>query len=392
MSTVYDLINKELRMRKGVLNLIPSWVARTLLPPGKRLKLHPDDLYAFGTDHGPLVERWIASVSRADNGDLTVEHEGLSYINIGFGKERMLLIEAMEHVGELLIGKETMKEKGGLTAFAKIYDFARPLPFHVHYMEKDAKSLGFEPKPEAYYFPPQLNQIDYDHPYTFFGLTPGVTPDDIKECLARWDTNGDNGICELSAAYRLRPGTGWNIPAGVLHAPGAYATYEPQRVSDTSMFMQSMVYGKYIERQLLTRFVPKDQQYDFDFMVDKIDWNANMDSNFKLNHYCEPVPTGDEEQMKATGYIEMLVCYGSDEFCAKELTVMPRQKITLKDSASYGGLVLEGYGAINGNQNSSPTVIRYGALTSDEIFVTHDAAINGVVIENLSETDNLVIL
>lgn len=393
MSSLYNTIKKELEVRKGVLNLIPAWVARTLLMPGKRLKLHPADLYAYGADHGPLVERWIASVSRADNGALTMENEGLSYVNIGFGSDRVLLEDVIKEAGALLLGEETMREKGGLTAFAKIYDFARPLPFHVHYMEKDAQALGLSPKPEAYYFPPQLNAVDYDHPYTFFGLVPGVTKQDLKRCLENWNTAwGDNGICELSSAYRLRPGTGWNIPAGILHAPGSYATYEPQRVSDTSMFMQSMVYGKYMERELLTKFVPEGKEYDFDFMIDKIDWKANTDPEFKLNHYCEPVPTDDTEKMRAAGYREMFVCYGSDEFCAKELTVYPGKSIVLTDSASYGGLVLEGFGTINGNQISSPTVIRYGQLTSDEFFVTHDAATEGVVIENLSQTDNLVIL
>ena len=32
----------------GLLRLAPSWVPRSFLQPGKRLKLHPADLYAFG--------------------------------------------------------------------------------------------------------------------------------------------------------------------------------------------------------------------------------------------------------------------------------------------------------------------------------------------------------
>ncbi|MEA4854102.1 MAG: hypothetical protein VB082_07485 [Christensenella sp.] len=391
MDSIRKSIQSELNIRNGILNLIPSWVARTLLLPGKRLKLHPSDLYAYGANHGPLVERWIASVSRADNGDLTVENEGLSFINMNFGKDRLLLEEAVRHAGDLLIGQKAMDEKGNLTAFAKIYDFARPLPFHVHYMEEDAKQFGVDPKPEAYYFPPQLNAIDYDHPYTFFGINPGVTREDFKRVLSDWE-HGDNGICELSAAYRVKPGTGWNIPAGILHAPGAMATYEPQRVSDTSMFMQSMVYGQYIDRELLTKFIPEGKEYDFDFMIDKIDWAANSDPNFKLNHYCEPIPAEDIETMHAKGYHESFVCYGSDEFCAKELTVFPGCEVTIQDSAAYGILAMEGYGEINGNELSTPSMIRVGQITSDEMFVTRDAAIQGVTIKNLSSTDRIVML
>jgi len=37
-------------------------------------------------------------------------------------------------------------------------------------------------------------------------------------------------------------------------------------------------------------------------------------------------------------------------------------------------------------------MIRFGEMTQDELFVTADAAHQGVAIENLSDTDPLVIL
>ena len=37
-------------------------------------------------------------------------------------------------------------------------------------------------------------------------------------------------------------------------------------------------------------------------------------------------------------------------------------------------------------------MIRFGQMTEDELFVTHDAAQAGVRIENTSDTDPLVIL
>ena len=40
----------------------------------------------------------------------------------------------------------------------------------------------------------------------------------------------------------------------------------------------------------------------------------------------------------------------------------------------------------------TPTLIRYGQMTSDELFVTADAAANGVVLTNRSTTENLVFL
>ena len=42
------LVEGGLEATRGLLRLAPCWVPRSFLQPGKRLKLHPDDLYAFG--------------------------------------------------------------------------------------------------------------------------------------------------------------------------------------------------------------------------------------------------------------------------------------------------------------------------------------------------------
>ncbi len=62
--------------------------------------------------------------------------------------------------------------------------------------QEQAAKLGREGKPESYYFPPQLNWTGNNFPYTFMGLEPGTTKDDIRRCLERWD-EGDNGILDL---------------------------------------------------------------------------------------------------------------------------------------------------------------------------------------------------
>jgi len=40
----------------------------------------------------------------------------------------------------------------------------------------------------------------------------------------------------------------------------------------------------------------------------------------------------------------------------------------------------------------TPSMIRYGQMTQDELFVSADAAKNGIAIRNRSETENLVFL
>ena len=52
----------------GLLRLEPSWVPRSFMIPGERLKLHPNDLYACGAQRGGINERWFSSTTNADNG------------------------------------------------------------------------------------------------------------------------------------------------------------------------------------------------------------------------------------------------------------------------------------------------------------------------------------
>lgn len=387
-----NLLLSEIQRRNGILQLIPCWVHRTLLPPGKRLKLDPRDLYHAGAEHGAVCERWLASTGMADNGALTLENEGLSFVALQDGESRITLKEAIEIAGDEILGADVMRDYGCLQAFAKFYDFQAPIPFHVHLMEAEAQKVGAHSKPEAYFFPPELNAIDYHSAYTFFGLLPGTTKESLEEALCNWEYIDENHITEFSMAYKLKLGTGWNIPAGILHAPGSFVTYEPQRVSDTSAFWESMVHDKYMEKELLTKFYPEAQKTDFRHIVDSIDWDANLDPEFKKNHYHEPIPVLPEAEMAEKGYHEDWIVYGSDQFSGKRLTVLPGCEVMIRDAAAYGLIMMQGFGTINGVNIETPAMIGYNDLTADEMYVCRSAAEKGVVIRNFSKTQPLVMM
>src|SRR6478609_6264633 len=96
----------------GILRLEPCWVPRSFMIPGRRLRLHPDDLYAFGGHRGGINERWFSSTTNADNGPGTPTDEGLSYVRTGKGR-RFLLKAAVELAGDALLGGDVMaREKG----------------------------------------------------------------------------------------------------------------------------------------------------------------------------------------------------------------------------------------------------------------------------------------
>lgn len=389
---VKSLINSEIAFSSGVLRLKPAWVTRTILLPGKRLKLDKRDMYPRGAQNGAVSERWMSSTGMVDNGPTTGENEGMSFVVVktASGFEEVLLKDAIDLVGERILGKEKMDKYGGLMSFAKFYDFQTPIPHHVHLMDKESKAVGATPKPEAYYFPVELNSIDYNGAFTYFGLEGGTTKETLKKHLDNWGKDGDNGILELSKAYRLKLGTGWNIPAGILHAPGALVTYEPQRVSDTSLFFQSMIHDKFFERELLVKFIPEDKKFDLDYLVNCLDWEANLDPEFKKNHYHEPIPVDDVEKMRNKGYEEDWIVYGSSEFSAKKLTVFPGREVVIKDADAYGFILMQGYGKIEEQMLETPAIIRYDQLTRDEYFVTVERAQGGARIRNLSDNSNLV--
>ena len=236
----------------GIVRLEPCWVPRSFMVPGRRLRLHPDDLYAYGAHRGGINERWFASTTKASNGPLTGEFEGLSFIRHANGSH-FLLRDAIEVAGDLMLGS-AMAREGGWNLLCKFFDNMGPIPHHMHQSDEFAALVGEKGKPEAYFFPAQYNQQENNFPHTFMGLEPGTTKDDIRRCLADWN-KGDNGILRHSRAFRLTPGDCWQINPGILHAPGSLVTYEPQVNSDVFAMFQSLVEGRTVGWELMTKDV-----------------------------------------------------------------------------------------------------------------------------------------
>jgi len=388
-----SLAANALEQGKGILRLAPNWVPRSFCVPGRRIKLHPDDYYVLGGVRGGIDERWLSSTTPAKNGPLTGENEGLSavVVNDGSKEEQILLKDVIDELKGEMIGDRLWDEHKSWPLYSKFFDNMGPLPHHIHHNDEKAALIGQKGKPEAYYFPPQLNNHGGDFPYTFFGISPGVSKDEIRQCLVNF-TKGDNKITSYSQAFRLDPGTGWDVPPGMLHAPGSMCTYEPQKASDVFAMYQSLVNEAIIPEELLWNGTPEDKKGDFDELMEVIDWELNINPNIRENHFMAPRPVKPLDEMKAQGYIENWVCYRSDAFSAKELTVLPGATVTIKDSGAYGMIMMQGHGKMGIWDVETPSLIRYGQLTFDEFFITEKAAMEGVKIVNASSTDPIVML
>jgi hypothetical protein len=373
-------IRNAIEAGDGILRLAPTWVPRSFLMPGRRIKLAPQDLYAYGAHRGGIDERWFASTTPAANENREID-EGYSYVVVN-GERSFLLKDAVNVEGQKLVGAAIWKKYQKWPVYSKFFDNMGPIPHHMHQSKNQAAKVGQEGKPESYYFPPQLNSVGNNFPYTFFGLEPGTTKEDLRKCLERWN-EGDNGILNFSKAYKLQPGTGWLVPPCVLHAPGSLVTYEPQWGSDVFAMYQSMVEGRAVPWHLLTKDMPKEKHHDIDFIVNQLDWDGNINPNFKDSHYLEPIAVADTE---SEGYVDRWVVYGKFDgeelFSAKELTINPGVKVTIKDRGAYGLITVQGTGKIGKHALQTPAMIRFGELTDDEVFVSHEAAVQGVTFEN----------
>ena len=383
-----SFIDSAIEAGEGVLRLTPTWVPRSFLMPGKRLKLAPGDYYAMGAHRGGIDERWFGSATEAAN-DNREPDEGLSYV-LHQGKQ-FTLRDAVAAHGAKIIGQRLWDKYQRWPVYSKFFDNLGPIPHHMHQNAEQAAKLGLEGKPESYYFPPQMNAIGNNFPHTYFGLEPGTTKEQVHRCLERWN-EGDNGILDLSKAYRLNPGTGWLVPPCILHAPGSLVTYEPQWGSDVFGMYQSMVEGRYVPWDLLVKDVPPEHHQDLDYLIDQLDWEGNTNPNFKDTHYLEPIPVADTA---SDGHVDRWIVYGKvageQLFTAKELTVDPGAKCVIKDPGAYCAITVQGRGRIGKLPLETPAMIRYGQLTEDEVFVTEQRATEGVEIENLG-SDPLVTL
>src|SRR6516165_1192481 len=93
---------------EGILRLAPTWVPRSFLMPGRRIKLAPQDIYAYGAHRGGIDERWFASTTPAANENREPD-EGLSYVVKG-QRRAFTLRDAIDVEGEKFVGPDLWKK------------------------------------------------------------------------------------------------------------------------------------------------------------------------------------------------------------------------------------------------------------------------------------------
>lgn len=384
MSKIREVFDKG----NGVLHLTPTWVPRSFNEPGRRLRLHPDDYFAFGMDRGGICERWLGSVTVALNGPKTGPTEGMSFV-LADAKtgEKILFADVVSELGADLIGSDLQEKYGTWPTFAKIYDYDKPLFHHLHLTEERANKIGRHGKPEAYYFPIQYNAYLGRFPLTYFGFDPSVTKEQVLDCIKNYG-NFDTRITELSRAYRIQLGTGWYTPAGVIHAPASVVTYEPQWNSDVNTIMENVTMGEVNGSNLLTDCQPQEEKGNAEALFAQIDWEESTRSDYKQKYFRAPKALPETQK----GLTEKWVAYANEWIAGKEVTVAPGADIVLYDQACYCAIVVQGHGRFGEFECESPGVLRFEDMSGDEFFVADSAAKKGIRIVNTSSYEPLVVL
>lgn len=382
------VIHETFEKGKGILRLIPTFVPRRFAQAGRRLRLHPDDYYALGTKRGSIKERWFSSVIPAMNGELAPPDEGMSYVAVTDDiKDKVLFKDFVDELGADIIGEELKKKYGTWPMYSKFFDYETPLFHHLHLDDLSAGRVGRIGKPEAYYFPAQLNNHPGLFPHTYFGFDPDVTKDEVRARLLDYEAR-DIRITELSRAYRIELGTGWYTPPGVIHAPGSYLTYEPQWNSDVNSVYENITSGEVYPYEFLVENCPEDKKRDVDYILSLLDWEKNVDPHYRKTFFRPPVLIGNSDGR----YSEKWISYANDYIGAKELTIMPGQTVTVTDKVAFGCIIIQGHGKFGVYDAESAIMLRFGQMSADEYFVSEEASKTGVTITNESRWEPMVIL
>ena len=301
--------------------------------------------------------------------------------------DKILFKNVVDEMGASLIGEELQRKYGSWPMYSKFFDYKLPLFHHLHLDDATASRVGRLGKPEAYYFPPQLNNYMGEFPVTYFGFDPDVTKEMVRQRLLDFE-NRDTRLTELSRAYRITLGTGWYTPAGVAHAPGSVLTYEPQWNSDVVSVFENVSTGEVFQRQMMVESIPDDQKENVDYVLSLLNWEINVDPHYMAKYFRIPIPcpTVDER------FSEKWITYGNPFFGAKELVINPGQTVKVKDPVAYGCIIVQGHGKFGIFDAEAAVMLRFGQLSADEYFISEKAAGEGVPITNHSKFEPMVIL
>lgn len=348
-SSFSSIIEKQ----QGILFARPAIVHReTYL--GNDIIMQNSNISLHGDSRGYVpVEWWIMSLTQAGN-EIVQDHEGMSRVLVK-GKE-VLLTELAEKYEQEVFGQykrgwplTKILDIGGKKVTPSFSEIAEvpPIPVHVHSGEIVEGKIQGPGKSEAYFFPP-LDITPYNKKLepqkTRLGVKNGVSKEQFERALEYFGKN--DTAYNLCQEYSINPYDGWTIPAGIIHAPGPWVTFEIQLPQDDFNLL-SWQLGQQLEgKELLEKkqeLQLRGLQNERDVMQQAVDWENSARDDFKEQFYR---PSKVIE--KGAWGRRMQIFF--DQFYGEAIEVSPGQDfVRAKENRPFAGIVWSGKGMINGN-------------------------------------------
>ena len=154
----------------------------------------------------------------------------------------------------------------------------------------------------------------------------------------------------------------------------------------TCTLFENIVSGEVYPQEMLNEECPEGDN-DVNAVLGLLDWEKNTDPHYRRKYFRPPLVETETKE-----YRQRWITYGNPYVAAKELTVFPGQSAVIKDGAAYGCIFVQGHGRFGVYDCEAPTLLRYGSQSTDEFFVSEQAALRGVAICNDSKVEPLVVL
>jgi len=398
-------LERALARYDGVMLEVMGRVRRDFLPGNWRsLGIHPGERALHGPRFGDLAELWFHATEPAIGGYSAVE--GLTMVKDP--EAFFFLRDAVAEFGKEILGEAYHAKHGRLAMFTKIYSFDVNIFLHWHLNQKLASQVNQMSKEEGYYFAPELFPYG-KQPYTYFGLKPDTTKEQVRAALSKesWE-KANTALLERCHKIDLKPGTGWLLGSLLIHGPGQIPTIEPQVMADNLIVgIPELEDGTPVTRELLFRDLTAKFRENIDLLVDEtIDWEENCvsEEEWIKRHYLEPVPASKDQP---PGVQDRWVVYGdfsknfrNESFSCKELRLKPGAETVLHDHGFTGAFVLAGGAVIGSDRHPDvhiaalPTFWRETELTRYQncLSWTADRARRGVKIKNIHRSQDFVLI
>ncbi len=370
------ILKRALDAGDGLLRLTPTWVPRSFLHPGKRIKLAPTDWYAYGAHRGGIDERWFASTTEAANDNRTPD-EGLSYCRLrgpAFPAPRR---RGRSRRAAHRQGRCSTSTNAGRSTRSSSTTWA-PSRIHMHQSVEARRADRAAGQAGKLLLPAAVEQRRQQFRLHVHGPRAGHDQGRHPQLPGKLEPRATTASSDLSqGAYRLKRGTGWLIPPGVLHAPGSLCTYEPQWGSDVFGMFQSLVEGREVPWSLLVKDMPQGQapRPGLHHRAARLGEERRHPLQGAQLPGADRRPGSPAGRATPTAGSSTARSTASRTFRAKELTVEAGGEMHCSAiRAPAAGSPCKAAGGSAGSTLQTPAMIHFGEETEDEVFITHEAA------------------